>query len=322
MTLSRTRLNLKAYAIQACHAGGIDATAVARVERAIENGLDMLLMERCWAFMQDTYDIVCKKPWTGGATTGTAAIAVGATTLTVSSADALPADIVGQYIQVNAESHWYEIVTRTSDTVLEVRHAYSNESETDLTASAFSIMYPLYDLPTNFFRIRPEGGGLIDTNSGGGELAYSNFGVTHYLHAERVGSGEPEAFGLQAKRHDANQWQLFMYPAPSRAKRYQLVYFRKPGWYDTNVPATSEWKPQATADTNYVDWPDKLSFVLEAAVAAAVAKEIKPDLYPKLQSDFMYQASVAASMDRVSAKPALLSRGSRAMGGTYYRFGS
>lgn len=315
MALTRTRLDLIKYAVQAVASGGSDQTMITRCQQCAERALEMLNSERHWSFLQDTKDIVCIVPWTGGATTGTATVAVGATSVTIGSADALPSNIVGQFIEFNNERHFYEIVTRTSDTALVLREAYSNETATNLSAGSFKIIYPLYDLPANFNRLRPEGGGLLDVGAGRGELAYVQFGLMELLQSQRVGAGLPQGFSLVAKRNDPTVWQLFLYPPPSTTKRYQLVYFRKAGWFDSATPATSTWKEVATADTDYVDWAPKFNFVLDAAMCACVAKELKPEKYSAYLSDYYLQVDKAANFDKVSGKPIRLSRAAMPMSG-------
>jgi hypothetical protein len=315
MALTRTRLDLIKYAVQAVASGGSDNTMITRCQQCAERALEMLSSERFWSFQQDTKDIVCIAPWTGGTTTGDATIAIGGTDVTIASANNLPADIVGQVIEFNSERHFYEIIARVSDTHLTLREAYSNETATSLANVPFSIMYAKYDLPANFGRLRPEGGGLLDVGSGRGELAYVQYGLEKLLQSQRTGAGLPQAFSIEAKRNDPTVWQLFLYPPPNSTKRYQLVYFRKAGWFDTAVPATSTWKEIATADADYVDWPPRFMYALEAAMCACVAKEIKPDSYTKYLQDFYLQVDKAANFDKVQGKPLRLSRAPLPMSG-------
>ena len=316
MALTRTRLDLQKFAVRAICSGGADDTMVARINNCLENALQMLSVERYWSFHQDTKDIVCIPAWTGGATTGTVTVTIGSTTVTIANSDNLPSNIVGQFIEINNERHFYEIVARVSNTQLTLREAYSNESGTAPAATVnFKIVYPLYDLPLNFNRLRPEGGGLLDVGSNQGELPYVQFGMMELLQSQRSGAGLAQAFSIVAKRNDPTVWQLFLYPPPSSTKRYQLIYFRKAGWFDTAVPATSAWKEEATADTDYVDWPPKFDFVLEAAICAAVAGEIKADGATKYLSAFYLAVDKAANMDRVAGKPIRLSRAAVPMRG-------
>jgi hypothetical protein len=320
MALLTTRSNLKSYAIAAIHGGAADTVAIARVERGIENALDMLARERCWSFHQDTYDVIATAMFDGGSAAGRASVAIGSTSVTITAGSNLPSDIVGQFIEFQGENHWYEITARGGDTSLTIRQAYSNESGTAITAQPYRIVYALYDLPLSFARLRPEGGGLFDV-SNGDELEQDTFGALHLFQRDYVGAGVPWVFAIVPKRNDPSVRQLFLYPPPETAKRYQLVYFRKPGWFDTATPATSTWKAKATADTDYVDWPPKENYVLEAAVLAAVAREIKPASAPEYEQAFAACALKAASYDQVGGRAMRLSRGGSVRGKTRWVIG-
>lgn len=298
MSLSVTRGDLVTYAIRAIHGSATGDVPVERVQRGIEDALDMLSMERQFVFQQDTYDLVTVVPYSTGTLT------VPSTTTVEFSGTTLPSDIVGQFLEIGGEKHWYEITERTDNDTCVTRFAY-NGNLTDGTAStAYKIVYPLIDLPGNFARAID----LIDveTNDVLSEVPYS---ANWVLHSERTGVGTPTHFSLVAKRNDPNQYQLLLYPAPDVQRQYQLTYYRLPGWYDTATPATSTWKRQATASTDYVDWPDKMMFVLRSAILLCVAREIKPESVNAYKMAYDMNLQAAANMDQKSARPMLLSRG-------------
>ncbi len=309
MALSVTRLDLKKFAIRAIHGNESHDVATERVERGIENALDLLAAERRFEFQQDTYDLVTVAPYATGTLT------VPSTTSVTFSGSTLPSDIVGQFLEIGGERHWYEITVRGGDTSCTTRFAYNGDLTDGTASTAYKIVYPLLDLPGNFYKAQA----LVDVE-GGQFLEEVGYSADHLLHAERAGTGTPERYAFVPKRNDPNVWQMMMYPAPAAQKQYQLIYFRYPGWYDTATPATSTWKRKATADTDYVDWPDKLMFVLEAAVLAMVAREIKRDVANAYMADFHLQLSKAANFDKRSQKPLLLSRGIRQPMGQLYNF--
>lgn len=309
MALSVTRLTLKNYALRAIQGNETHDVATGRVEDAIEDALDMLAAERRFEFQQDTCDLVTVVPYSTGTLT------VPSTTTVTFSGTTLPSDIVGQYLEIGGERHWYEITVRGGDTSATTRFAYNGDLVDGTASTAYKIVYPLVDLPGNFYKAQA----LADVE-GGTWLEEVSYSADHILHSERAGTGTPERYAFVPKRNDPNVWQMMFYPAPAVQRQYQLVYFRYPGWYDTATPATSTWKRKATADTDYVDWPDKTMFVLKAAVLAMVAREIKRDQANAYMADFHLQLNKAANFDRKSQKPLLLSRGTRPPMGMDYNF--
>lgn len=304
MTLSVLRSDLKSYALRAIHGSATGDVPVERVERGIEDALDMLGTQRHFYHQQDTYDLVTTVPYSTGTLT------VPSTTSVTFASATLPSDIVGQFLEISGERHWYEITVRGGDTSCTTRFAY-NGNLTDGTAStAYKIVYPLVDLPGNFLRCI----GLIDveTNDSLKEVPYS---ANWKLHAERAGTGTPTEYSIIPKRNDPNQYQLMLFPAPDVQRQYQMVYYRMVGWYDTATPATNTWKRKATADTDYVDWPDKLMYVLRAAVLLCVAREIKPGEVPMYQAAFNMAVRDAANADNKSSRPRRLSSGDSSGGG-------
>lgn len=309
MTLSVTRADLKEYAIQAVHGGSVDDVAVARVERGIENGLDYLSTIRRFGFQQNVCDLVTVAPYSTGTVT------IPSTTTVEFSGTALPSDIVGQFLEFNGEKHWYEITTRTDNDTLVSLYVYNGNTAAGTSSQTYRIVYPLVNLPDNFGKCRA----LIDVESGNylTELPYDAMWISH---AERAGTGTPESFSIVPKRHDPNQWQLMLYPPPTLEQQYQMAYFRLIGWYDTSTPATSAWKRKATADTDYVDWPDKWMHVLEAAVCYMVARETMPSKAGEYKGQLDMLLYEAAQTENKSSKPLLLGRGAVNHLGTKYEF--
>lgn len=310
MDLTVTRADLQEYAIRSIMGGDVTDVSMDRVNDGIEDALDMVANERRFSFMQDTYDII-----TTPDVAFSSSLSINHGAAAVSDSDSGIPDTVGAFFEFNSERHWYEMTARASAAAATIRQNYTNESATNLSAVSGKLLYPLNDLPDNFNKIT----GLRDTSNGDWleELPYD---VAWLSKLEQVGQSTPEAYGLIAERNNPNQWQLYLFPAPDTVKRYTMTYFRRVGWYDTAVPATSTWKGRATADTDYVDWPTKLMYVLKAAVLAAVALEIKPAAHMNFQSNFNMQVARACNMDRQSGKPMVLSMGSRRGLGTRYDF--
>lgn len=314
MTLSVTRADLKDFAIRSVGGGAIGSVPIDRIEECIEDALDMIAQERRFTFMQETYDII-----TTPDVTFTSTLSVTHNTPTVTDSGSGIPDTVGAFYELNGERHWYEMTARASAASSTIRQAYTNESASNLSSVSGKLLYPLNNLPGNFNKIT----GLLDCSNAEPlvEMAYDAAWLSKL---ERIGQGTPEAFGIVPKRNDPNQWQLYLWPAPDTKKRYVMTYFRLPGWYDTATPATSTWYRRApsgtSGDTYYVDWPDKLMYVLKAAVMAAVAKEIAPTRYDQLVRDFYLQVSKAASFDKKSSKPMRLSMGNTGLAGSRYDF--
>lgn len=318
MALSVTRQSLKVFALRALAASAMDDTSIARVERAIENALDLLAAERRFSFQQDTADLVTTAYYGSGTSSSTVTIPSTTSVDLPHITGSLPTDVVGAFLEINGEPHWYEIVTRTDDDTVVTRFPYRGNETAGTTGVAYKIVYPYVDMPGNFYKAQA----LIDVESGDW-LEEVPYDAQHILQSERAGVGTPDCFSIVAKRNDPNQWQLMLYPPPDVQRQYQLVYFRMPGWYTTATPATSAWARQAPAgtsgDTYYVDWPDKLMFVLDAAVLAMVAREIKPSEARNYLTDFYVVLNKAANFDKKSAKPMRLGGGAP-VAGTRYNF--
>lgn len=310
MDLTVTRADLQEYAIRSIMGGSVTDVSLDRVNDGIEDGLDMLSNERRFSFMQDTYDIITTPDV---AFTSSLSINHGAATVS-DSGSGIP-DTVGAFFEFNSERHWYEMTARASAASATIRQNYTNESATNLSGVSGKLLYPLNNLPDNFNKIT----GLRDT-SDGDWLEELPFDAAWLSKLERIGQGTPEAYGLVPKRNNPNQWQLYLFPAPDTVKRYTMTYFRKVGWYDTAVPATSTWKGRATADTDYVDWPTKLMYVLKAAILATVAQELKPGASLEYMRYYNMQVAKACTMDKRSGKPLVLSMPGAGPRGTRWDF--
>lgn len=321
MALTRTRSALKDFAREAIHAGAQDDVATARIERGVDNGLKLVAKQREWSFQRDHYDIVCSIP-----VSITALLSVSQDGTAVHDANAgtgaFVAGQVGAFLRFESERKMYEIASVTDDDDLTLVEAYSNETPGDLASADGQIIFPLYDLPANFRKEEC----LFNTMDPDDELAYVDFGPLWKAHLERTGVGTPEAYGLIPKRNDPNIRQLALFPAPDLKKRYTLTYFRQPGWFSTATPATSTWvrdlgtQVAGTYDAYYVDWPDDLMNVLEAAILLCVAKEIRPDAAPGYRAAFNVEVRDAAAFDKVNSKPRQLSRGGAVERGFRARF--
>lgn len=312
MALTTTRLILKNYALHSIGKDAVDPTSVERYERCIENAIKALGRYRDWSFQQDVVDLVTTAPYSTGTVT------IPSTTAVTFSGTTLPSNVVGQVLKFSGETNGYEITVRGSDTAATILSVYAGNEAADTAGETYVILFPLVDLPANFKKHIA----LYDPETDE-PLGYVGFGENSYRQSQRTGSGTPELYTFKPKRHDVNVRQLMLYPPPATKRIYQLAYFRQPGWFDTSTVATNAWKREATADTDYVDWPDDLMHVLRAAIQAAVAEEYQPGAYLQYQSLFELKAKDAANKDQVYGQPKRLSRGeSSAIGGTLYRWGA
>lgn len=242
----------------------VDSVATDRLKRNVENGLRRVSRQRDWSFLETTKKINTIVPYSTGTVSvnhGSASVTGGGTTF--------PSDIVGAYIEFNGEDGWYEITVRGGDTSLTILDNYSNTGGSNLSGATYKIVYPLYSLPANFRRKA----GLFDPGRRRW-LRYTDSTTLWWVHAGRAGTGQPEAYGFTPLRHDPNTTRLLLYPAPSAVENYELVYWRHAGWYDTATPATSTFKLKATADTDYIDWPDDMLDLLYAAIVLELYEEI------------------------------------------------
>lgn len=237
------------------------------MDRALDNAL-RLLRPFEWRFMFSTIGVLTTAQYTTGTVNAAGA---KATSLTITGAT-LPSDIVtsNAFIEIDGARNWYEITVRGSNTTLTIR------SPGLLAATAggetYRIVYPLIDLPANFKRLES----LYDMSRAEG-LAEVVPPDAWWLNAGDAGASEPRAYAVVQKRSDPNQMQLLLYPAPgSTVYGYELTYLRDPGWYDSATVATAAWSREATADTNYLDWPDKYMDLYYAAARLCLLRENDP----------------------------------------------
>lgn len=312
MALAIQRSDLQTMARKAVAASATDPTTTDRINRAIERALNKLARDRGWESHQETIDVTSVAPYT----TGTAAVS---TTAVTGTGTTFGPEHVGQFIEFNAERHWYEITAVGGATSATLRSpGYLGDDGSD---AAYKIIYAKIDCPANFFSERAR---LIDPEEND-DLEQVRYSTNTFLQAQRVGVSDPEAYSIIPKRHDPNQWQLLMYPAPQAAKPYILQYYRKPGWFDTNTPATSTWYRKADdsgagGDDAYVDWPADHEDVLEAAILYYVAKELKPDKMRGYLADYMTLMENAADSDRKMKYPTHLGRSNVAVRGDKWTF--
>lgn len=313
--MARTRLQLKEFALRDVVGSVADDTMTSRVENALEVALGMLARKRHWNCHKRTYEFVTIAPYS----TGTVSINIGSTSVT-GSGTTFPANSPGQRIEFAGERHWFEITARGTGTALTILDAYSNKAVASLSDAAYKIVYPLYDLPSDFGRLLPEGNGLFDVDSGADTMSYVEYDLMTALQASKAGAGKHQCFTVRPKRNAPDTKQIELFPPPSDTTRYQLVYFRRPGWFDSATPATSVWKAKATADTDVVDWPDDLDYVMESAVRAAVARAINHARYQDYIGMFNRDVGEAENFDRQHPGIMLLSRGQPVQVGTRYNF--
>lgn len=274
MALTRTRLDLLKMVRDNYKDTG-DIGVERRIVRAVENGLRAVSTRKAWEFLADTSFSVVGTPAVTSSV-DTAAVGHGGTTVTVTALAPLASDIVGAFVEFNGEPGWYEITTRTNDSVFEIRDAYQNKSATALSTASYSILYPLVALPANYRkRIK-----MYDVLRSA-YLAPAFASPLWYLTARRAGASQPTSYSVIRKRGDPNISQVLLYPAPSNVERYVLQYVRHAGWWSSATPATSTWSMYATGDTNYVDWPESKMDILEASIMAALYRETTD---PKLAS--------------------------------------
>jgi hypothetical protein len=114
-------------------------------------------------------------------------------------------------------------------------------------------MYPALNLPANFRKHHS-----LQSLKGGWWMRELDFVPTWWLHGLYTGTAAPREYSVGNRMHDPNQMQIILYPAPGTSiEAYELVYTRDPGWFSTNNVSTATWKAEATADTDYLDWPDR-----------------------------------------------------------------
>jgi hypothetical protein len=113
-----------------------------------------------------------------------------------------------------------------------------------------------------------------------------------WLQAWYRGVGRPDRYAIVYPRQDPNRVQVMLYPAPSTGRDvFEVVYVRDPGWYPNATAATATWKREATADTDYLDWPDRHMDVFYKGALVSLYEEEDPQ--GKLgMADAMYEEAV------------------------------
>jgi hypothetical protein len=286
------------------HFSQIDSTATRLFQRAVEQGLKLVSREKYWSFMQDDTQIITIAPYS----TGTVDVTVGTATHDFTGAT-LPSNIVGAgyttFLEVNGESNWREIITRTDDDTLVCRFAYAGSAT--LNDVTYVIVYPCYDLPVNFRRKRQ----LIDMQTRQ-PMRYIDFDDMSWDHNEQAGTGAPIDYTIRARRNDPSVYQLWLWPAPdTTVKSYQMTYWKDAGWYDTAVPATNAWKREATADTDYADWPPRMLDLLRQAILVCLYRENAPQKFGPAMESYARMVMDAMNDDEVSGEVKTLSSGER-----------
>lgn len=301
MALTVQRSDLIAY-IRDNNFAQLDSTATRLYQRAVEQGLKLVSRERYWSFLQDDTQIITIAPYS----TGTISTTIGDTAHTLSGST-LPSNIVGSsyttFLEVNGEANWREITVRGGNTSLTCRFAYAGSSS--LSGVTYVIAYPAYDLPANFRRQRE----LIDLQTRQA-LRFIDWGAMQWEHNEQAGTGEPVSYTIHQRRNDPSVYQLWVWPAPSTTVRsYAMLYWKDAGWYDTATPATSAWKREATADTDYVDWPPRFLDLLRQACLVALYRENAPQKYGMAMEAYARMVADAIEDDEVSGQIRTLSSG-------------
>lgn len=247
----------------------LDAVAKRRYYRAIENGLRMVSAERSWEFLTTTKQIITTAPYSTGTVDTAGSSQVGDTSIDIDGAT-LPSDIVSAhaFIEIDNGPQWYEITERTDDDTLVIRSPGLMETVSNKT---YQIVYPLYDLPAEFREMR-----AVYNVTRGGYMHPVEVPEMWWLHANTFGTSQPRGYTLVQARHDPNIMQIMLWPAPGSTREgLEISYVREAGWYDTAVPATSTFKLEATADTDYLDWPDKMRDLLYAGVMLCLSEELQ-----------------------------------------------
>ena len=144
---------------------------------------------------------------TGTLETGKATFTENDETVTFEAATVLPSDAVGKKIVMDGDKTGYEIVTRTSDTELEMKFKFMKETATDVT---YKIVQDTYTLQSDFESVK-----VADQN-------FSNLRMT-------IVRQLPVGFKVE-KRPQLAQINLdrtiTIYPAPDRVIHITYEYFR------------------------------------------------------------------------------------------------
>lgn len=307
MALTKTRLDLLTYARNQGFEA-LDSVATRRFYRACENGLRMVSRERAWDFLTQTFHILTTAPYDTGTLTTPAA---GSTTWEFSGAT-VPTDIItgNAFLEVNGERGWYELTQRTDADTAETRTEYMGSVAASTASTSYKIVYPLYNLPANFRELRA----VYDTKRQDW-MNETTVPELWWLHAEHAGASQPEGYSIVQKRHDPNIMQMLFWPAPGdTTEAYEVLYVREAGWYDTNTPATSTFKMLATADTDYVDWPEAKLDLLFKAIMVCYWEEMGDSARQQgAERAYFRTLGPAKSDDKRSKKKRTLSDGGSAV---------
>jgi hypothetical protein len=144
---------------------------------------------------------------TAGEETGLATFTEGDETVTFEVGTVLPAEVVGKKIQMTGDTTGYEVVTRTSDTELEMKFKFMLETATNVT---YQIVQDTYTLQSDF-----ESAKLIDQH-------FSNLNMT-LVRSLPVGfkiSKRPSVASINKDK------TITIYPAPNRVIHITYEYFR------------------------------------------------------------------------------------------------
>jgi hypothetical protein len=262
MSMSLTYAELKQY-VRDVAGHGSDTFTDRQIARAIIGGLEKCSTEREWSWLKTKTKLATTVPYA----TGTVSVSIGGTSVT-GSGTVFPSDVVGAVIRFAGERALYEISVRTSDTALTIVDAYRNSTAAALSGATYSIGYPYINLPANFRSILA----LVDLERNDPLMDLKQYQAEVY-HANRADTSRPYAFAIRAKRNDSLK-QLYLYPVPSTSiERYELVYYRRAGWFDSATAATSAFKSEPTADADVADWPIEHQRVLQAACHLTLLEE-------------------------------------------------
>lgn len=301
MALSIQRSDLITY-LRDNHYAKVDSTATRLLERSVEHGLKLVSRERYWSFLQDDYQIISVVPYT----TGTISVTIGDTAHTLVGST-LPSNIVASsyttFLEVNGEANWREVTIRGGNTSLTCRFAYAGSAS--LSGVTYVIAYPAYDLPLNFRRKRS----LIDMLTRQ-PMRYVEWDDMQWGQNEQAGTGNPVDYTIHTRRNDDSLYQLWLWPAPSTTvKVYNLIYWKDAGWFDTNVPATSTWKREATLAGDYVDWPVRFLDLLRQACLVSLYREVETAKFGTAMEAYARMLADAIEDDEVSGEIRTLSSG-------------
>lgn len=287
--MSKQRSTLITY-LRQNYGDSFGSVADSRIDRALDNAL-RLLRPFEWRFLISTISLKTIAQYdTGTLTTPTA----GDTTVEFAGAT-LPTDVVtaNAFLEIDGEHKWYEITERTDADTCEIRSAYTGDNGAAAASLSYRIVYPLIDLPANFRRVE-----AMQDAARGLPLAEVTPPSAWWLNAGQAGASEPTAYGIVQKRSDPDQMQLLLYPPPGdTVYGYELTYVRDPGWYDTATVATRTWKREATADTDYLDWPEKYMDLFYAAARLCLYREDDPSNKKQDTEAEYYDLFAAASGD-------------------------